>query len=813
MSIDELQQFEEEQRLNHSFNSEIYSLNFSTSKIFKSELTKHYLFLCKFCDEVPVIKFIKRNKIKYICKCKLSPKELLIKEIFNYLYHSDEEIMDTSKLKCILHPDEKYNYYCEKCKKNICYKCIQNCIEHENKIKALALDINTINKSKYIITKLEERNKITFEDGINSLDIGEDIFSNQRFPSKKFTNTSNNRKINSGNKEDKSYVIDDYNYKFIEKEKTDKKNDINEKEMINIINENNNDEINEDNYYSLNLFSIIIEDYQNFPNYNHIETISNLEKYISFYFDDYNEIILKYEFDKVSIKSHKVELFGEIFVNNNKEKCFLIINERIMELSRYIYLPEIIENYIIKILIFPIQLDVKLIKPKRKVVNDISFMFYGISTLLPSSDFSEFNTINITKMSYMFYNCLSLKQIPDISKFNTNNVNDMSYMFYNCSSLKLLPDISKFDTSNVSNMSYLFFNCSSLKKLPDISKWNMENIEDINNMFAYCKLLISIPDISNWNINENKIKNINYLFYGCSSLSSLPNILKWNIDKNLFTSNMFERCNIIKKNLKLTNNIKRKFFNHFTNFLDKTFSCLKMGYYIYSIFVFFIFVCLVNFPVYNSFNLVEARFSSKNPYEFFELKNYVNITNIANYYNMTNRALKIEMFENKENFLNYKINFTNINKGIKFESDLKNYKILSVIIGFLSTINLILFSTIFFKDYFDLNFKLNIFYISLILSLLYIIIIILSSITFSITNRLYNSFSDFYSLIENLFQIEISNNIWKEIKFLDKSSLFICVNIIFSILFVASSIGELNNSIEYIKYRSFGILDILVNGK
>ena len=57
MSIDELQQYEEEQRLNHSFNSEIYSLNFSTSKIFKSELTKHYL-----------RKFIKRNKIKYIFK-------------------------------------------------------------------------------------------------------------------------------------------------------------------------------------------------------------------------------------------------------------------------------------------------------------------------------------------------------------------------------------------------------------------------------------------------------------------------------------------------------------------------------------------------------------------------------------------------------------------------------------------------------------------------------------------------------------------------------------------------------------------------
>ena len=93
------------------------------------------------------------------------------------------------------------------------------------------------------------------------------------------------------------------------------------------MNDNNDfDNNEEEEYYSLNLFSIIIDDYKNYPKYNHIETISNIEKYVSLSFDDYNEIILKYEFNKENIKYNSLELFGEIFVNNNKENCFLIIN-------------------------------------------------------------------------------------------------------------------------------------------------------------------------------------------------------------------------------------------------------------------------------------------------------------------------------------------------------------------------------------------------------------------------------------------------------------------------------------------------------
>ena len=43
--------------------------------------------------------------------------------------------------------------------------------------------------------------------------------------------------------------------------------------------------------------------------------------------------------------------------------------------------------------------------------------------------------------------------MPDISNWNTNNVTNMSYIFYGCSSLKSLPDISKWKTNNVTDIS------------------------------------------------------------------------------------------------------------------------------------------------------------------------------------------------------------------------------------------------------------------------------------------------------------------------------------------------------------------------
>ena len=361
MSLIELQQYDENPKLNHSLNSDIYSQHISDlsfSNISKSKFAEHYHFLCKFCDEVPIIKFVKKNKIIYKCKCKKSPRLLLIKDIFDYLLYSDEINFDSSKLKCADHEDEKYIFYCEECKKNICYKCaIINCSEHNNRIKTLALDRKTINKSKYIIQKLEEIKKYTNEDDLKSEDFEKGYISTYKlFPKKYITNlTEKNCEYDDINE---NKISNEDNNLIITKVKNNIENDIDKEEMFKIMNDNNDFEKNEEEeYYSLNLLSIIIDDYKNYPNYNHIETISNVEKYISLSLGDYNEINLKYEFNEENIAYNSLEIFGEVFVNNNKENCFLISNEKIMELNRYISLSEIFENPN-NLIDWPIQLEV-----------------------------------------------------------------------------------------------------------------------------------------------------------------------------------------------------------------------------------------------------------------------------------------------------------------------------------------------------------------------------------------------------------------------------------------------------------------------
>ena len=102
----------------------------------------------------------------------------------------------------------------------------------------------------------------------------------------------------------------------------------------------------------------------------------------------------------------KIKLFDIYFINNNKDKCYLIIEEKKYDLIEYLLIKDI--------------------KTKGK---NIEIKLKGFN--------------RISDMSYMFYDCSSIFSLPDISKWNTSNVTNMCYMFSNCSFLFSLPDISK----------------------------------------------------------------------------------------------------------------------------------------------------------------------------------------------------------------------------------------------------------------------------------------------------------------------------------------------------------------------------------
>ena len=253
----------------------------------------------------------------------------------------------------------------------------------------------------------------------------------------------------------------------------------------------------------------------------------------------------------------KIKIFSQIFVENNKDKCKILINGKEQEICEYY---EIKKKPVKDIIVIKLK-EIKKItdmscmfcdigefckslislpnisKLDTLSITNMSAMFGGCSSLSFIPNISNWNTLNVTDISHMFACCLSLTSLPDISKWETSNVINMNNLFGGCLTLEFLPDISKWNTSNVKNMNFLFCRCEKLLLIPDISKWNISNVEDLSYMFSQCGKLQSLPDISKW--DTSNVDNMSHMFFKCTSLSSLPDISKWNTSKVINMDLMF----------------------------------------------------------------------------------------------------------------------------------------------------------------------------------------------------------------------------------------------------------------------------------
>ena len=232
----------------------------------------------------------------------------------------------------------------------------------------------------------------------------------------------------------------------------------------------------------------MINDYLNYPNIIHNYNVKNIIKFmIDFYFP--NKFVMKYNYnssldDLPNIDNKKIlKIFGQKFVENNENNCFLFINEKMLELKEYIDISDIYEYNDFDDLCDDGIFEDSLYEKENKKINDISYMFYEVTSLLSLSDDSTFDTINVNNMRYAFYGCKSLNNLNCISKWNTSNVFDISYMFYDCLSLKIFPDISQWNTTNLKHNDYMINNNISLKLLPNMSNVDIKShINDTNNL-------------------------------------------------------------------------------------------------------------------------------------------------------------------------------------------------------------------------------------------------------------------------------------------------------------------------------------------
>ena len=632
--------------------------SFGLSEISKSKFSEPYHIYCRKCERVQVINFVSNYEVKLICECKGPSKVIPIKDCFKYLYKSDIIGIEDEKLKCYFHPDEKYGYYCEICGRNKCFKCVEDDIDHKYEIKHLAFDYSTPSKRKYIWELIKEKNQYYIDNVEYEFDDDCDV-SKYKLVYKKNNNfkdeeVEQNENISNDESDEEGKLIMQKAQKSINTDEV-------KQQIINIMNDNNK-EFDENDCFLMNLLTIILDDSQNYPNFSHIKTISNVEKFIILYFNQYNEIKLKYEFEEENINNNKIKLFDALFVQRNRQKSFLIINKNIMELNSLIDLKDIFDKTIPQIR--PIILDVKLIERKNQLMDDLSYMFSDISTIR-EINFYKYNSHNIKSISYMFNNCSSIKELPDISSLNTIKVTDMSYIFNNCSSIKNLPDISKWNTRNVTNMSCMFYNCISLEILPDISSWNIKRLTSYSYMFCGCKLIPNFEILSKWKLTDKS--QIETTFQGC----------------DLFIEQIRSRrnCNFSDYLISICKNL-RKCCCKICEFFCKYF-CKLVALIVYLIILLWIITILIFpfYPYYSSFHFSNKKKIILKIKQNLKLINKTNITRISSFLNITNSSLIKEMSENKEGVISNILDNITKKNNISLGKNQKTFKVYSIIIA------------------------------------------------------------------------------------------------------------------------------------
>ena len=484
----------------------------------------HYL--CPLCHTFPKLILKENKKVCISCK-EIKDVEMELNDYMKYRItnHNINEYASSA-------PNNKYIGYCFDCKINF-----SNNHSNEHKTHFTKLFKDMLN---FI------RNKLKIPDNNDEILKTEELISSTQ------TSKSGNTNIYENDKDNKMRLIN--------------------KEQKNTI----------DNLYPNNsignLISIIIQDFELYPNYSHYENIKNIFYYLS----DQMEI----EYHNFENGSLDIRIFGENFVKNNANNFVFFIDGKEEKLKEKITVKGPNETLKIKLIKINETNDLSemfnkcdclsriiinnnkwdtsnvttmsgmfygckaleflpdISKWKTNKITDLSSMFEGCETLESFSNISNWNVDNVKNMSNMFCGCESLEHLPDFSEWSTNNLENIDSIFQNCKNLNSLEGLEKWDMSKVINMSYVFKDCLSITKLKDISIWNTKKVTSFSYMFADCKSLTSLPDLSKW--NTQNVKKMNYMFSNCIKLTSLPNISTWNVKNVISMSNMLENCSSLK---------------------------------------------------------------------------------------------------------------------------------------------------------------------------------------------------------------------------------------------------------------------------
>ena len=100
----------------------------------------------------------------------------------------------------------------------------------------------------------------------------------------------------------------------------------------------------------------------------------------------------------MSRNKKNIKIFGNLFVNENRKKSRIILNNKIEELKNYITIDK--------------KKDLKIKLEIYEYLISIKEMFNGCQEI---KIIDKINTFYVTNMSCLFYGCSSLSSLPDIS--------------------------------------------------------------------------------------------------------------------------------------------------------------------------------------------------------------------------------------------------------------------------------------------------------------------------------------------------------------------------------------------------------------
>ena len=356
--------------------------NLSINEFINSQYFDESLILCDECKNKKAMVF--KNEF-YFCSCGLAlcPSCQINHRKKKHIVYNYEK----KNYWCVEHNDN-FISYCQDCKYNLCIKCE---LRHNENHKLIAFkDIlpnkNFLNKVKSIQNKFreyidrlqEEINKIvktlySFLDSLNNYyQINEEIVKNYDLRHRNYFSIKNVSNYNTQN------LLYDMNCALEER---------NIEKKIKLI-------------LDINL-----------------KLNTGLD---GFYLDKgKNNVTIKYIKCNSPGLTGTMRIFGDKFVEENCDNCYLILNNKEMRLTtRISYKKKNEEDNF---------LEIKLIEAKK--ITSMNCMFRGCKTLFSLDNFSQWDTSNVTDMSCMFSKCTNLKALPDISKWNTSNVQKMNGMF------------------------------------------------------------------------------------------------------------------------------------------------------------------------------------------------------------------------------------------------------------------------------------------------------------------------------------------------------------------------------------------------